>query len=772
MLKNYLKIAFRNFKKRKGFSFINIVGLGVGIACCGLIFLWVQNQLSYDRFHENSNYLYGAYFSNGSNVTPPALANFLKSEYSQILNASRFCYAGRTKFKYQNKEMMESGGAFVDPSFLDMFTLNFYKGDSQAALKQPMSIVLTESFVSKYFGTKDPLGETLTAYGRDFNITGVIKDYPITSHIQFKFLLPFELHSQMGRDLNNWETNWHQTYVQLHPEADLGSVNKKIAHLVKEFDKQELRTLLLRPITRLHLYQLHGGGRITIVTTFSIIAIFILLIACINFINLSTAQSSLRMKEVGMRKTIGAHKKELVIQFFIETFLLIFIAWLVGLVVLRLFLPEFNMLVGEQFTFESLVKWPVMSGIIGLLLLSGLMAGSYPALVISSFKPVDTLKGTLSRGTKGAVFGKGLVVFQFILSIALIFSTLVLSKQLEYLRNVPLGFDKEHVVTFRAGDRIKSFSAFKNTILGHTDVVNITTTNIPPYRWNTNAGLGDVHWQGQEYTKIKMVETTVDYDYAKTFGLKIMDGRFFSSEHLTDVNEAWVVNEAAVRAMGIKSPVGKWLRLWDNQRTIIGVVKDYNFESLRSEIIPMAMRLSSHNPWACIKIKGHNIPATLEFIKGQWKIHSNNYPFEYNFLSEQIDHLYITEERMGTLFKYFSILAIIISCMGLFGLASFYSQRRTKEIGVRKVLGSSTAGLLILLSKNFIKWVVYAMLIAWPLTWLLMNKLLQLYAYKIKIDWVFFVVSGGLAMIIAVFTISFQIIKAARANPVESLRYE
>jgi len=771
MFRNYLKIAFRNITKRKGFSAINIIGLGVGIACV-LIFLWVQNQLSYDRFHKNSNFLYGYYFSNNSNSTPPLLADYLKNEYSQILNTTRFAQSGRTRVQSKDKKIMQSDIRFVDPAFVDMFSLQFIQGNPATALSHPLSVVLTQSVAKKYFGVNDPIGETLTVYERDLSVTGIIKDYPTNSHLFFKILMPFELLGQMSADLKSWENNWHQTYVQLHPKADLKILNEKISRLIQKFDKTEERTQLLRPITRLHLYRLQGGGRITIVNAFSIIAIFILLIACINFINLSTAQSSLRMKEVGVRKTIGARKKGLVIQFFIETFMLIFIAWLVGLAVLRLFLPEFNNLVREQFTFQSLLKWPVMSGIFGLLLLSGLIAGSYPAHVLSSFKPVDIFKGTIGRGARGAVFRKGLVIFQFILSIALIFGTLVLSKQIEFVQNAPLGFNKDQVVTFWAGDRLKSFSAFKNDILAHTDIESITTTNIPPYRWNTNAGLGDVYWEGQKLGKIRMVETTVDHDYAKTFGLKIVDGRFFSTEHLTDVNEAWVVNEAAVRAMNMKSPVGKWLALWDNKRPIIGVVKDYHFESLRNEIMPMAMRVVPNSPWVCIKIKGQNIPATLEFIESQWKIHSDNHPFEYNFLNEQIDSQYSTEVRMGRLFRYFSILAIIISCLGLFGLASYFSQGRTKEIGIRKVLGSSTGALLVLLSKNFIKWVVYAMFIAWPIAWFLMNRLLQSYAYKISIGWIFFALSGSLALLIALLTVSYQTIKTARANPVESLRHE
>ena len=340
------------------------------------------------------------------------------------------------------------------------------------------------------------------------------------------------------------------------------------------------------------------------------------------------------------------------------------------------------------------------------------------------------------------------------------------------MQNAPLGYDKNQVVTFQTGNRIESISSFKNSLLGYKDIVNVTGTMIPPFRLNMMAGDGQVHWAGQEHTKTTMVRITVDSDYAKAFGLKIVNGRFFSSDRKTDLKNAWVVNETAVKTMGMDSPIGQWLEVLGEKKVIIGVVKDYNFESLQEKIRPMAMNLSLKNQWICIKIKNNNIPATLKYIKTQWGIHSNNFPFEYNFLDEQINDLYITEQRMGTMFKYFGILAIILSCLGMFGLASFLSRSRTKEVGIRKILGSKEIDLIILLSKDFIKWVCYSMIIAWPIAWFIMNKSLQIYAYRIKIGWEFFVISGGLALIIAIFSIGYQVIKTARINPIESLRYK
>ncbi len=770
MFINYIKSAFKNIRKRKGFSFINVMGLGVGIASCVLIFLWINNQLSYDQFHKNSKTLYGLSFNDGGSNMASPVSVYLKKNYPQIINTTRFKNTGRTRVRANDKDMMEDGAAFVDPSFLQMFSLNFLKGDPRSALKQPDNIVLARSFAQKYFSTQDPIGKTMTIFGEDFKVTGVIKDYPTNSHLKFKFLVSFELFKKFGNpNLKKWDFKWHEAYVQLHPKADLNIINKKISGLIQKFTKTESRELLLRPFTRLHLYDLNGGGKITIIIAFSIIALFVLLIACINFINLSTVQFSIRKKEVGLRKTIGAQKRQLVFQFFIETFIVILLAWIVGMMLIKLLIPEFNMLIGESIPFNSIFKGSIISGIIGLLLLSGLIAGSYPALYISSFRPVDIFRGDQKKGNKGVSLRKGLVIFQFILSIILIFGTLVLSTQITHMQNAPLGYDKHQVVTFPSRNRIKSFSSFKNSLKEYKDIVNVTSTSIPPFRLNMMAGEGKVHWEGQDHTKTRMVQITVDADYAKTFGLKIVKGRFFSSEHKSDM---WVVNETAVKTMGMDSPIGKWLEVLGEKKLIIGVVRDYNFEKLKDKIRPMAMNVSPNNTWTCIKIKNTNIPATLKYIETQWNQHSNNFPFEYNFLDDQINNLYITEQRMGTMFKYFGVLAIILSCLGMFGLASFLSQSRTKEIGVRKILGSKITGLIILLSKDFIKWVCYAMIIAWPIAWLIMNKSLQIYAYRIKIGWKFFIISGGLALIIAIFSIGYQVFKTARINPIESLRYK
>ena len=774
MFKNYLKISLRSIRKRKVHSFINIFGLAVGLACSILIFIWVQDELSYDRFHKNTDNLYGAYFSNGSPVTPPPLSNYLKNEYAEIEKSSRFNNIGRIKVIYKDKEFMESGGVFVDPEFMQMFTLNFIEGDPNTALSEPQSVVISKTFAEKYFGQENPFGKTINMRDINFLVKGVIEDYQLNSHFHFDYLIPFAILGEMGRDLSSWNGNWHRTYIQVQESASIPEINKKIADVVSQHRTTELRKLSLWPITKIHLHSFHGGGPIYLVYAFSAIAFIILLIACINFMNLVTAQSSIRTKEVGLRKTIGAFRSDLVKQFFGEALVLTFISLLLGIILTVLFLPEFNSLTGKHFSINILGRGSVLTGILTLSVITGLLAGSYPALFLSSFQPIKILGKSIGSGTRSSAFRKVLVVLQFSLSIALIISTLILYKQINFMRTMSLGYEKEHVVTtWMNGRMLRQFDTFKNELKQNPSVVNITSTNVPPYRWESNAGLGDVHWEGQEDKKIKMVVTSVDHDYLKTFGLKIVQGRFFSKEYSSDISEGYVVNETAVRAMGMDSPIGKYLKIWDWEGKIIGIIKDYHFESLQNEIIPMAMRIIPNwNNDLCIKIQSYDIRGTLQFIEKKWKAIYPEYPFEYNFLDDQLNNLYLSEERIGVLFRYFTSIAIIISCLGLFGLASFLAEERTKEVGIRKVLGASIPGLMVLLSKDFIKWVLVANLFAWPIAWYTVNIWLQEYAYKTDVSLQVFILSGCLALLIAFVTVSYQTVKAAIANPTESIKYE
>ena len=776
MFKNYFKVALRNMQKHKLFSFINISGLAIGMGCCILILLWVKDELSYDRFYDNSDNLYVATFSNGSTVTPTALAEFLKTEYPEIINTSRFNYLGSTFFVHGENTIAENQGVMTDPGFLTMFTIPFLYGDPGSALKEPYSIIISERMAEKYFGKDDPVGKQLTIVNTsDLTVTGVFKNYPYNSHIQFEFIVPVDLSARLwGYNLNTWDSNNIRTYVQLQNNTISQSVDLKISDVVEKHRPQDKRPLSLQPITRLHLYNFNGGGAIIFVYIFSILAFLILLIACINFMNLTTARSSMRAKEVGMRKVVGAHKSELIKQFFGESILLTIVSLLLGIIFVYLCLPFFNSLTEKQFTVGFLYEMPAISGIIGIAIITGIIAGCYPAIFLSHFQPVKVLKGTFVSGTKSAVFRKILVVTQFSLTISLIIGTLIVYSQLNYLRNRDLGFDKEYIIYFSIGSRFRdNIETIKTEMLQNPNIRSITLTNRAPYRWETNAGIGDVHWEGKTEQEVKMVVTSVDYDYLKTFNLEMVQGRFFSRDFPTDVADAFVVNEAAVRAMEMDSPIGKSFGVWDIRGKIIGVVKDYNFESLHNEIIPMAMKiLPDWNDDVCIKINPENISGTLQYIENIWKKNYPEYPFEYNFLDETINRQYLSEEQIGRIIRYFTFLAILISCLGLYGLSSYTAEVRTKEIGIRKTLGATVPGIVLLLSKDFAKLVIAANVIAWPVAYLIMDRLLQNFAYRINIGWWVFVLAGILTLAIAFITISFQSIKAATANPIDSLRFE
>lgn len=770
MIKNYLKIAFRNIQRHKGYSFINIAGLALGIACCTLILLWVQDELSYDRFHENAENLYAPTFSNGSTVTPTALAEYLKAEYPEITHASRFSGIGSNLLKYEDTEINENYGIAVDPDFLEMFTYRFLKGDPGTALSAPNSILISESLAHKYFGKREAMGRILTFNVRyDLKVTGVFEDYPLNSHFRCAYIIPLQIPQP------TWQTNNIRTYVRLQAGIQAGSIDTKITDVVERHRPQDQRAMHLQPITRLHLNPFnHTGGPILYVYLFSAMALFILLIACINFINLTTAKSSARSKEVGIRKTVGACRTNLIRQFYGESLLLTMIASAVSLGLVSLLLPVFNNLTGKSFTLEILAQQAAVLGIFGIILLTAAVAGSYPAFFLSRFQPVKALKGRGMIRMKGALLRKMLVVLQFSLSVLLILGTLMVFRQVNFLRGRDVGFEKDNIVYFGIGARFRqNFDTIKAELLSNPDIMHITLTDIPPYRWMSNAGIGDVHWDGKADQKVKMVMTVVDYDYLDTFGLELAQGRFFSKAYSTDVSEAYVVNQAAVRAMEMDDPLGKGLKVWDISGSIIGVVNDYHFESLHNPIIPMAMRIDPNSFYqACVRISPRRIPDTLAFLETKWRSIYPEYPFEYHFLDSTIRDRYRSEERVGRIVTVFTILAICISCLGIFGLSSYTAEQRTKEIGIRKVLGASVSSIYRHVSREFVLLVILANVFVWPLAYWLLDKWLQSFAYRVSLAWWTFAMTGSGILLISLLTVSWQILRAATANPVDSLRYE
>lgn len=776
MLKNYFKIAIRNLLRHRIYSLINVLGLALGIACTILIFLWVQDELSYDRFHENADNLYIGTFSNGSTTTPTALCEYLKGEYPEIKYASRCTWDMTSIIMHGEIKANQDGGYLVDSDFLSMFTLPFIKGDPQNALSNPQSIILSETVAKKYFGDEDPLGKTINwNVDYDLKVTGVMKDYPLNSHFNFKYLVPLMLFKESNQGLNTWEYNSIQTFVQLHDNVSYKSINAKVSDIVEKHRVSDKRSFSLQPITKLHLYNFPSeDGLITYVYLFSALAIFILLIACINFMNLTTARSANRALEVGIRKTAGAKKSDLIKQFFIESLALTFLSMLLGLILALLFLPVFNSLTNKQFTLDFLSNGNMILGIIGITILTGIIAGSYPALYLSHFQPLKVLKGSVRAGAKSSSFRKVLVIAQFSISIFLIIGSLVILSQINLLKNKDLGIEKDNILYMSVDSRFyKNYDVIKNQLLENPNIHDITLTNCAPYYWNMNAGLGSVSWEGQTNQQTTMVQTCAEYDYMKTFKLKLAKGRFFSKEYRSDVTDAYVINQAAIDAMEMESPIGKELSISGRKGKIIGVLENYNYESLHKPVLPMAMYINPNGfTTACFRINSNNVSETMDFITKKYKEFYPKYEFNLRFLSESIERQYQVEESIGRIFKYFTFLGIFISCLGLFGLASFTAEQRRKEIGIRKILGASILGIVSMLSKDFIKWIIIANIIAWPIAFYFMNKWLQDFAYRVEISWWIFVLSGGIALVIAIATVSTQAIKAATANPVKSLKYE
>ena len=785
MLKNYLKIALRNIKRHKGYSFINIVGLAVGMACCILILFWVQDELSYDRFHENADDIYRviqdinfADHSTTWTITQGPLGPSLKEDYPEIINAVRI--TGRGLRLTYNEKSYDEGVGMADGSIFEMFTFPLVKGDPATALSDPFSIVLTEEMAEKYFGDEDPIGKTIRADNQwDFQVTGVMKNVPSNSHLQFDFLIPFIFGRELNYTVDRWGNSQFRTYVQIQTGVPVQEVIQKISgHLFEKPTIEKDARLNLQPLTRIHLYSNYefdsAHGDITYVTLFSIVAFFILLIACINFMNLATARSGNRAKEVGMRKVAGAHKIDIIKQFYGESILLAFIALLFAVIFVWLLLPAFNNLAAKELSMNITGNLSILLGLLCIAIITGIISGSYPALFLSTFQPVMVLKGLRLSGSKGSLFRKILVVFQFSLTILLIICTTGVYNQINYMQNKKLGYNKEHMIYFgMRGDMREKFDSVKNELLQNPNILGVTaSSNVPTYGYTFSNSLW--RWEGQSPDEeILMRAVFIDVDYFKTFGMEIAEGRSFSKEFPTDATEAIMVNEEAAKVMGMESPIGKRLSIGDNNFKIIGVVKNYHFRSLQQEIEPLILL---YFPQRCrvlfARLKSDNIPQTIGYIENLWKKFAPGLPFNYRFLDEALDRLYRSEQRIGTLFRYFSILAILISCLGLLGLASFMAEQRTKEIGIRKVLGATASNIVALLSKEFFKWVIVANFIAWPIAYFALNKWLQSYAYKINVALWSFILSGALALVIALATVSYQSIKAALANPVDSLRYE
>ncbi len=800
MLKNYFKIAFRNLWRHKAFSFINIMGLAVGMTACFLIFLYVSFETSYDNFHSKADRIYrivsdvktpSETISSGITIAP--LAVYLKEDFPEVEDAVRISSDGFLVRK-GNTKFQEEMSVMADSTLFNVFDFPLIKGNKNTALKEPMSIILSQKAAKKYFGKTDPLGQQLLLTGKAINatVTGVMKNIPKNSQVQADMIVSMssaqQIYDRPTSD-SEWTNHGYLTYLLMKPHTDIKAFEKKLpgfmeAHHGKQMKELQMyESLYLEPLRDVYLKSTHTGftpaktfvtGSITNVYIFSIIAIFILIIACINFINLTTARSAERAKEVGIRKVVGAARLQLARQFISESVIICIIAFALSVLLGVLALPIFNHLAGKEIT-DGIFNDPLQ--IVFLFLLSiavGIIAGFYPALVLSSYRPVSVLKGRFATGTKGLFLRKGLVVFQFIISIALITATIVVYTQLNFMRNRDLGFNKDQeMIIYTNQDKNKD--AFKQSLASVPGIISTSYSSSVPGDDFTSAYSQFENAKGEtQKTNINLF--FVDYDYADQYKLKLVAGRTFSKDFGTDSTQAMVINESAAKMLGYNRPsqaVGRNFDQWGRKGKIIGVLKDFNYESLQKKIEPLAMRIET---WAygilSIKMASTNLPATVKAIGNKWNQTIPNRPFDYYFLDESFDKLYHAQDNFGNLFFNFAILAVFISCLGLLGLASYSTIQRTKEIGVRKVLGASVSNIVNLLSVEFIKLVLIAFMVAAPLAWFGMHKWLEDFAYRANISWWIFAVAGLSAILIAFFTISFQAIKAAVANPVKSLRTE
>lgn len=802
MIANYFKIAIRNILRHKVYSFINIMGLAVGMACCIIILFGIQDMLSSDRFHENADDIYRiiqevkfANFSEKWAITSGPVGPSLKKDFPDIINAARIVWPIQILLTYKEKHFEEKV-VFADDAIFEMFTFPFVNGDPSSALDDPNSIVLSEKMAKKYFGNGNPIGEIITTITEDpaqntimekkshtFQVTGVMKNIPRNSTVTADIFMPLEsTRDLLGRRPDSWKNTWLQTFIQLPRDTPYLDIVQKISTYLndKPVISKDIK-LNLQPLKEINLYSdyeydwLALKNLIVIVILFSGGALFILIIACFNFMNLATARSANRAREVGIRKVMGAHKSDLIKQFFGESILLSFVALFVALIMVELLLPLFNDLVGSKLSLDiSSGAVVYYLGFPLVAMVTGVISGSYPALFLSSFQPIKILRGSLQSGPQGSVFRKILIVFQFALTVLLIVFTAAVDHQLNYMRTKDLGFAKDNIVCVPIrGNMRENLVSLKKELLQHPYIQAVTASaSLLTRGWRYSDSTWA--WEGKNpHEEIEMRVEMVDDDYLKTFGMEIVEGRNFSKEYSTDDREAVIVNEKAVKVMGLETAVGSRLKHWDKSYKIIGVVKNYHLRSLREDIDPLILFYRpDYTFYLSIKLQLERMPQTIGHIEKIWEKFSQGYPFDYRFLDEALDDLYKTEKIIGAIFKYASILAIFVACLGLFGLVSFMAEQRTKEIGIRKTLGASVTNIVLLFSKEFTKCVLFANIIALPAAYFFVLVWINDYTYRTTISFWIFILAAILTMVIALLTVSYQAVKAARANPVEALRYE
>ncbi len=805
MFKNYLKVALRNLWKNKAFSALNIVGLATGLAVCLLIVLYVVDELSYDKYNVNADRIYrldaDIYFNNTSAifaVAPDPLAPALKRDFPDIEEEVRIDNQSDILVKKDNQNVQDHNAGFADSTFFKVFTVPMIHGNPATALKEPNSIVIDETTAKKYFNSTDVVGKTLVVDNTNYcKITGVIKDIPKQSHFHFHFIRP------RGKDNDSWLSNNTYNYVMVRPGVTKEKLQKDVDATINNYLGKELESQLhstlsdlkkngshfiyhATPLTDIHLhsnksYEIEANGDASYVYIFSIIAIFILLIACVNFMNLSTARSANRAKEVGIRKVAGSLRSHLITQFLTESVLLSFFSLLLAIGIAALLLPLFNQLAAKDMSVGTLFSTWLFPVMIALVFLVGCVAGSYPAFYLSAFQPIDVLKGKIAKGFKNSWLRSGLVIFQFTISIILIIGTVVIYNQLNYIRSKKIGYNRDQVfVIHNAWYLDKQIHTFRDELLNIPGITNATVSGDLP----TGTSFDNEGWfrdATMDATKaVVLTDFFVDDNYIPTLGMQMAQGRNFSKDFPSD-SVGVILNEAAVKVLGFKDPFKETLYRPDFSNNtingsiayhVVGVVKDFNFSSLHQNVTPLIIQQGENWGSIAVRINSKNMPSVINSIQTKWNKMTNGQPFNYTFMDADFNKIYTAEQQTGKLFITFAVFAIFIGCLGLFGLVTYAAEQRTKEIGVRKVLGASVSGIVAMLSKDFAKLVLISSVIAFPIAWWAMHKWLESFAYRTNISWWIFIVAGLAAILIALITVSFQAIKAAIANPVKSLRTE
>lgn len=807
MFRNYLKTGWRNLLKNKGFSIINVTGLATGLACFILISLYVIDELSYDKYNEKADRIYrvNADINFGGNklhlaVNSDPMGATLKKDYPQVEEYTRFYNSTGSKLiKKGNDYIEEPHVVHADSTLFNVFTLPAIAGDTKTALNEPNTVVITESTAKKYFGTTDAVGKTIEADKNLYKVTAVIKDIPHNSHFNFDFIFPMK--NVTDYQWGNYLSHNFQTYIVLKKGTDYKAFEKNFAQVIDKYILPQAKQYMqinsmeefrkagnkleysLMPLTDIHLKsdrypELGVNSNIQYVYIFSAVAIFVLLIACVNFMNLSTARSANRAKEVGIRKVLGTERRSLIGQFLTESTIMVFISLVLALMIAVLVLPYFNNIAAKSLSIKNLLDPRILPFLVVLPFVVGLLAGFYPAFFLSGFQPIKVLAGKGSSALKKSSLRSTLVVFQFATSIFLIIGTIVVYRQLNYIQTKNLGFNKDQVLIIGTGALEGKVESYKNEILRLPGVKRASVSGFLPVE---NSGRNDNTFSREAVmsseTGVNMQRWTVDYDYINTLGMQIIQGRNFSKEYGSD-SSAVILNETAAALFGFTGdPVGKKIYTFGDNNTpiaynVIGIVKNFHFESLRQNIGPLGMMLGKSTWLTSFKVDTKNIQRLVKQVEAKWKAMAPGMPFSYRFLDQDFDNMYRTEQRVGKIAITFAILAIVIACLGLFGLATYMAEQRTKEIGIRKVLGASVTTLAAMLSKDFIKLVIISFCIAVPLSWWAMYKWLQDFAYRVNIGWWIFLLAGIVAILIALVTVSFQAIKAALANPVKSLRTE